>query len=103
MKTEVSRTLKTLESILPFIGDNWDIPLRHVATLLYVLEHGETTSKELEDVFGAAQSSTNRAISNFRLRQLVSTFKGETSAHKIVAGVKGHVLKELLEKLHETP
>lgn len=67
---------RSLWIMVPFLEGEKALPMRHVACLLYILEKGETSSPEMQEVFNAGQGAVSQIISKLSALDLVVRYPG---------------------------
>ena len=96
---KVGTLRKALWHIVPALEGKKDLPLRHAAALLYVLERGEVSSAELQTVLASAQGVVSRIITDLKGYGLLDVYPDaqQPRRHLLAPSEKGEALKTLIE------
>jgi DNA-binding MarR family transcriptional regulator len=93
---------RSLWIMVPFLEGEKALPLRHVACLLYILEKGETSSPEMQEVFKAGQGAVSQIIGKLAALDLVVRYPGTGANARrgmVAPSEKAHALGKALAEL----
>lgn len=73
----LTQIAKGMWAAVPYLEGKKDFPLRHFVVLLHIMEHGETTSPDIQEALGEAQPAISACVRALRGLGLVVAYRGD--------------------------